>query len=81
MIVRLEGLQTIEDRGTSALSWVTGYNTGQREPGDCGMGAAGWLQPQLQASGQGDGAPEKQPQKESQSLRPREDHWRNTEQG
>lgn len=34
----LEGPCTTEDIGTSVLSLVTRYNSGQREPGGCGTG-------------------------------------------
>lgn len=50
------GLWTVEDKGTQALYLVTGYSPDQRDPGDGGIGAEELIQPQLQASGQEDGA-------------------------
>lgn len=55
----LEGLQSIDDKGTSASCLAPGCNTGQGVPGDHGAGAEKRLQPQLQSCGQMDGAPGK----------------------
>lgn len=55
----LEGLQSIEDKYSSASCLATGYNTHQWARGDHGTGAEEWLQPQCQSCGQADRVPEK----------------------